>query len=622
MCGLVSIINLDGRAIDLKELQKTSDALSHRGPDGHGVFKFKNVGLAHRRLSILDLTDSGSQPMFSDCKRYVITYNGEIYNYKSLRASLSRSGSKFHSNSDTEVLLQAYIRWGYHCLSRLNGMFAFCIYDRKTQEIFIARDRYGVKPLYYSIQKNVMIFASEQKAIWAHSATQKTVDKEAILEYFTFQNILSNKTLDSNIKIFPQGSYAFFSAKKNIAEIKKIKELPLIKKYWDFNFTSNSSMSAMQAQSSLESLLEKAVKRNLTSDVEVASYLSGGMDSGTISAIASSLNNNLKTFTCGFDLSSASNDEKTFDERAKAEIMSYQFNTEHYESVLKSSDMERVFNNLAWTIEEPRVGPSYPNYCISNLASKFVKVVLSGTGGDEIFAGYPWRYYKAKKGETFESFTSNYYQYWHRLVPEDMRKSFFKPISKTLLNTDLKSIFLDNFNAEMKSDTPEDFINHCLYFESKTFLHGLLLIEDKISMSHGLETRVPLLDNSLVDFAMNCPLKYKLSNLNKSQQLSQSTQKRTADGKLILRKAMGKYISKKITRLPKQGFSSPDASWFKKESYKYASDIINNKNSLMYNFISYKDSTDALALHAASKKNNRLMIWSLLNFEKYLKHFD
>ncbi|MDC1164923.1 asparagine synthase (glutamine-hydrolyzing) [Gammaproteobacteria bacterium] len=622
MCGFVSIINLNGSSIDIKELQKTSDALSHRGPDGHGAYKFKNVGLAHRRLSILDLSDSGSQPMFSDCKRYVITYNGEIYNYKSLKKSLIRSGSKFHSNSDTEVLLESYIRWGHHCLSRLNGMFAFCIYDRKKQEMFIARDRYGIKPLYYSIQNNVLIFASEQKAIWAHSRTQKQVDKEAVFEYFTFQNILSDRTLDKNIRVFPQGSYSYFSTTNEIDKIKKEKRLPCIKKYWDFNFTSSQSMTATQAQSKLEILLEQAVKRNLTSDVEVASYLSGGMDSGTISAIASSLNNNLKTFTCGFDLSSVSSHEKNFDERAKAEIMSYEFNTEHYESVVKSSDMERVFDHLAWTIEEPRVGPSYPNYCVSNLASKFVKVVLSGTGGDEIFAGYPWRYYKAKPGETFSNFTQNYYQYWQRLVPEEMRKNFFKPISSTISNTDLKSIFLQNFNQEMQSDTPEDFINHCLYFESKTFLHGLLTIEDKISMSNGLETRVPLLDNSLVDFAMKCPLKYKLGNLSQSQQLSQSTKKRTADGKLILRKAMGKYIPKKITRLPKQGFSSPDASWFKNESYQYASDIINNKNALMYNFISYKESTNAFEDHATSKSNNRLMIWSLLNFEKYLKHFD
>lgn len=619
MCGVTGIVNLNGDLVSADILQKMTDAVRHRGPDGEGFWLEGNVGLGHRRLSIIDLSSAGHQPMTSDGGRYSLSYNGEIYNYRELRAELKNSGFVFRSNSDTEVVLYALIHWGTEALLRFNGMFAIAFWDTKERSLLLARDRFGIKPLYYSRQGSVLAFGSEQKAILAHPEFQRKIDASALMEYFTFQNILSDRTLIEDIRILPAGHYAIL--KNGDTDLKMYS-------YWDFNFREPNNGKDKEAYiEELNYLFQQSINRQLVSDVELGAYLSGGMDSGSITAITAKSLPNLKSFTCGFDLSSASGIELVFDERIKAEAMSAKFKTEHYEMVLKAGDMERCLPMVAKHLEEPRVGQSYPNYYAAQLASKFVKVVLSGTGGDELFGGYPWRYYHIAGSKSFDDFIDDYYNYWQRLVDNNSLKKIFSPIQEQTMHTSTYDIFRNVFvNRDKSSNNPEDYVNHCLYFESKTFLHGLFVVEDKLSMAHSLESRVPFMDNDLVEFAMQCPVNLKLNNLNKMLSNNQNNKKdsfrKTNDGKQIMREVMKRYIPEDITSAQKQGFSSPDASWFKGESIDFVKRSLLDKDARIYDYLDHQSVTPLIEEHLAGKENRRLLIWSLLNVDAWMKDVD
>jgi asparagine synthase (glutamine-hydrolysing) len=364
--------------------------------------------------------------------------------------------------------------------------------------------------------------------------------------------------------------------------------------------------------------------------VEVGSYLSGGMDSGSITAIAATQLPLIKTFTCGFDLHSASGLELGNDEREKAELMSYLFKTEHYEMVLKAGDMERVLLKMAWHLEEPRVGQSYPNYYVAQLASKFVKVVLSGAGGDELFGGYPWRYYRAVVNDDFEQYIDKYYIYWHRLIPNKAVREVFNPVWEEVKYVWTRDLFRDVFHGHADQLTrPQDYVNHSLYFEAKTFLHGLLVVEDKLSMAHSLETRVPFLDNDLVDFAMQIPVKLKLKNLGEVVRLNENEPgpktlkyfQRVKDGKLILRKVMDRYVPPEITHAEKKGFSAPDGSWFRGESINYVREVLYDGKARIYDLMDRSAVKKLLDEHLEGRQNRRLFIWSLLSVEWWLRKF-
>lgn len=665
MCGIVGALSLNKPSVNVDYIKPMADKIAHRGPDDAGYLcfhtgarhnkkisfyqnltdeKFKNIEdmlptiesnsaqrelhshdydlyMGHRRLSILDVSYAGHQPMSDLSKNIWIAYNGEIYNFKELRIELEELGHRFKSQTDTEVIIYAYIEWGIECIKRFNGMFAFSLYDNFNKKFYLCRDRYGIKPVYYHITEDkTFIYASEIKSILEYKDYKSEVDKEALLEYFTFQNIFTNKTLHKDIQILEAGHY--FEIDLLSKEIEK-------KQYWDFDFSESENIKDEREYiEELDRLFTQAVQRQLISDVPVGSYLSGGMDSGSITAIASNhfqkSNDFLKTFTIGFDLSSASGMELSFDERAKSEYMSYMFKTEHYEMVLKSGDMERCMNNFAYHLEEPRVGQSYPNYYAAKLASKFVKVVLSGAGGDELFAGYPWRYYKAVNNDSFDNYIDKYYGFWKRLIPNKDIQNVFSPILKdTKVWT--KDIFASVFKTPVNVQTPEEYINHSLYFEAKTFLHGLLVVDDKLSMAHSLETRVPFLDNDLVDFAQKIPVKFKLGNLNKVIKMDENEigkMQKTNDGKVILRKAMSKYIPEDIHKAVKQGFSSPDNSWFKGESIDFVKAKLLNSDANIYKYMD-KDATQKLINeHLEAKHNRRLFVWSLLNFEEWSSIYD
>lgn len=622
MCGIAGIFHLDGEPASPVVLRRMTDAIAHRGPDGEGHFTDRMVGLGHRRLAIIDLSPAGHQPMQSTDGRYTLTYNGEIYNFQELRLQLESCGRQFHSRTDSEVVLHAYAVWGQACVERFNGMFAFALWDRVEQKLFLARDRYGIKPLYYTLCGNTFMFASEQKAILANPDVPHEIDLEALLEYFTFQNIFTDRTLINGIRIFPAGCRALVTAHSGDIHPNR---------YWDFDFQEPSSpASEEEYQEELDRLFRQAVNRQLVSDVDIGTYLSGGMDSGSITAIAATQLPYMKSFTCGFDLNSASGLELGFDERQKAEYMSYLFKTEHYEMVLKSGDMERIMPKLAWHLEEPRVGQSYPNYYAAQLASKFVKVVLSGAGGDELFGGYPWRYYRAAVNDNFEDYIDKYYNFWQRLVPNESIKNLFYPVWKDVEHVWTRDIFRDVFKKHNhKLDCPEDYINHSLYFEAKTFLHGLLVVEDKLSMAHGLETRVPFLDNDLVDFAMRVPVRLKLQNLSEVVRMNENEPgpksnkyfQKTRDGKILLRKVMERNIPSEVTNAEKQGFSAPDASWFKGDSIEYVQRLLYDDRAMIYSFLDRTWVRELVKQHLEGKENRRLFIWSLLNFEWWCRQY-
>jgi asparagine synthase (glutamine-hydrolysing) len=671
MCGICGVIALQRKTVNPAKAKPMTDSIAHRGPDDSGFLFFHtgrrhesnisfsqsatearfvhlspllpkiedkavtdelnshdwDIFFGHRRLSIIDPTPAGHQPMSDLSKNIHVVFNGEIYNFKELRAELQKKGHKFRTQSDTEVIIYAYIEWGIKAVERFNGMFALAIYDNFKKTIFFARDRYGIKPLYYAEVDGQLVFASEQKAIVAYANKSFELDYEAVLEYFTFQNIFTNRTFFKEIKVFPAAHYATVSLEKVVPNQSAMK----FERYWDYDFSEpKNPKDPREYHEELDRLIRQAVKRQLVSDVELGSYLSGGMDSGTLTALAAQELPYIKTFTCGFDLSSASGLELGFDERAKAEAMSARFKTEHYEMVLKAGDMERCLPKLAWHLEEPRVGQSYPNYYVAQLAGKFVKVVLSGEGGDELFGGYPWRYYRAVVNNDFENYIDKYYDFWQRLIPNSQLKQVFAPVWDKVKNVSTRDIFRDVFKHHAdKLNTPEDYINHSLYFEAKTFLQGLLMVEDKLSMAHGLETRVPFLDNDLVNFAMHCPIHLKLNNLADVIRMNENepgwkTQKffqKTRDGKQILRDVMARHIPAEIAEAEKQGFSAPDASWFKGDSIEYVRRELFNKNTRIFEFLDRESVTKLIEEHTSGKTNRRLFIWSLLNVEWWMRKY-
>ena len=621
MCGIAGILNFKGDPVSTENLRKMTDSIAQRGPDGEGFHIDRFLGFGHKRLAIIDPSPAGRQPMITRDGRFVLSYNGEIYNFREMRIELETCGYWFHSQTDSEVLLYGFAEWGEGVLDRINGMFAFSIWDSRDEELILARDRYGIKPLYYAITDDALIFGSEIKAILACPGFRADLDPKALLEYFTFQNLFTDRTLFEGVRMLPAGS---------LMRIRRdLRVTP--RQYWDYQFSEPEAPSDERAYlEELDRLFQQAVRRQLVSDVEVGSYLSGGIDSGSITAIASSQLPYLKTFTCGFDLHSASGLELSFDERERAEFMSYKFRTEHYEMVLKAGDMERILPSLTYHLEDLRVGQSYPNFYVAQLAGKFVKVVLSGLGGDELFGGYPWRYYRAVVNTDFEHYIDKYYLYWQRLVANRDLRRMFQPIWSEVEAVWTRDIFRDVFDHHAENLTrPEDYVNHSLYLEAKTFLHGLLLVEDKLSMAHGLETRVPFLDNDLVDFAMRLPVRMKLGKLDEVLRIDENepgnrTQQyftKTRDGKLMLRKMLERHIPKEVTQLEKQGFSAPDASWFRGESIDYVRNLLFRSDARIYDYFDSTVVRELVKEHLDGKENRRLLIWSLISVENWLRTF-
>jgi asparagine synthase (glutamine-hydrolysing) len=620
MCGIAGALDHSGAPIAADALRRMGDVIAHRGPDDAGEWSSGPVGLANRRLAIIDTSERGHMPMSRDDLH--ITYNGELYNFRELRGDLQRRGHRFHTATDTEVVLAAFQEWGEECVGRFNGMFALAIWDEGRGRLFLARDRYGVKPLYTAQIGSLLLFGSEIKSLLAHGALRAKLSPRHLLEYFTFQNIFSDGTLFDGVKLLPAGHYLIAGATEAPGEPQR---------YWDFAFTEPAQPAdAREYEEELHRLFTQAVRRQLTGDVDIGVHLSGGMDSGSITAVASGALPWLPSFTVGFDMRSAAGLELGYDEREKAEAMSYLFGTEHFQAVLKAGDMERCMPSLVWHLEDLRVGQSYPNYYLARLASRFVKVVLAGSGGDELFAGYPWRYYRAVVNDDHEDYIEKYYRFWHRLIPNSVMPTFFAPgVWNEIRDVSTLDIFRTALPGGSAPETPEEYVNQSLHLEAKTFLHGLLLVEDKLSMAHSLESRVPFLDNDLVDFAMRLPVRFKLRDLDRVVELNENdpgpkTQRyfeRTRDGKLLLREVMRRYVPDEVAGQVKRGFSGPDASWFRGDSIEYIRRELLDGDAAIYEFLDPDGVRPLVREHLEGRQNRRLLLWSLMSFEHWCRVF-
>ncbi|SEF41411.1 asparagine synthase (glutamine-hydrolyzing) [Algoriphagus boritolerans] len=623
MCGIVGVFNLDGQPFSRNHIQRMNDSLAHRGPDGEGYFIKENIALAHKRLAILDTSTKGLQPMTSKNGNWVITFNGCIYNYLELKQELKAKGHSFVSTTDTEVIVEGLEAYGPTFFERLDGMFAVGAWNKEEKTIYLSRDRYGIKPLYYWFSGKTLVFASEVKAILAHPDFSLKLNFSALNEYFSFQNMFSYNTLFEGVIMLPPA---------NTVKVSSTSTFVKHYSWWDYDYSNpDETMSFEEAKIETERLFKNAVAKQMISDVPVGSYLSGGMDSGSITALASRHVDRLSTFTCGFDMSEVTGVEANYDERRDAELMANYFKTEHYEQVLNAGDIKWSLPKLVYHLEDLRVGMSYPNYYISRLASKFVKVCLQGTGGDELFGGYPWRYYRIFKSVSQREYFDLYYQFWQRLVSDHQKKDLFNPNVYSKINTEEpREIFerVFTFNKKLNYESPEQHINNSLYFESKTFLPGLLLVGDKLSMANGLEERFPFMDNDLVNFAQKIPVRHKLGNLEQMKKLDENVfgNKRKQyqefdDGKNVLRKAMMDFIPEKIIKRKKQGFSAPDESWYRGENADYIKELLLNKKTVSSEFISQDFIKKIVDEHINDRINHRLLIWSFMNFEWWCRIF-
>ena len=610
MCGIAGIYDTGHNPIKPSWVIDMTDTMEHRGPDDDGLVLLSscrnlepysynrnkrkqaeadryNIGLGHRRLSIIDLSDAGHQPMCNEDGTVWITYNGEIYNYQDLRSDLAAKGHRFKSNTDTEVIIHLYEEMGEDCVQKLNGIFAFAIWDSTGKKLFLARDRFGVKPLYYTFNNKKFIFASEIKSLFKVPGVAGAIDLQSMAEHFTFQNTFGERTLFKDIKLLPQGHTMLLKEDSSTSE----------RSYWDIEYNEDYGQTEEYYIKGLKERFENGVRSQLVSDVPLGTYLSGGMDTGSISAVTSKYIDKLHTFTCGFDTSGVSEEEMFFDETKESEELSSLLNTIHHQIILKPGDMEKVLPKVVWHLDEPRVGISYQNYYVTELISKFVTVVLSGVGGDEFFAGYPWRYEPILNIHDPELFDRTYYDLWVRFLDDNEKKKLFSDRVNAQL-TDFSTY--DSFKAVTKNTRAKQPLNRAMYFDAKTFLNGLFIVEDKLSMAHSIESRVPFLDNDFIDFTLSIPpeLKFKDGNI-----------------KHILKKAMEGLLPKETLYRRKQGFTPPDKSWYKGGTLKYIKGLILSDRALERDYFKEEYLNKILDDHLSGRENNRFLIWSLMSFE-------
>jgi asparagine synthase (glutamine-hydrolysing) len=639
MCGIAGMYHLQREAVPAHRLTAMCDAMRHRGPDDEGYVFFDirdyplasegywvekgpemprlddarewrdyfsgngqfNFALGHRRLKVIDLTDAAHQPMSNRANGIWLSYNGEIYNFRELRSDLERRGHRFFSQSDTEVVIHLYETYGIDAIRLLNGIFSFALWDGRENRLILARDRYGAKPLYYTIHNDVLYFASEVKALLQCNHITAGVDERAVSDYFTFQNTFGERTLFKNIKMLEAG-YILIIQNDRIHR----------RQYWDFAFENGPDRGEDYCIEQVRTRMEQAVRRQLVADVPIGSYLSGGMDSASITAIASRSIPRLMSFTGGFDLATAVSMENFFDERKEAELLSRTFGTEHYQMVIHAGDLQWALPKVIFHAEDLRVGMSYPHYYLSRLAGKFVTVVLAGAGGDEIFAGYPWRYGRLHTIWEAGRFETQLYRYWSRLVPEYDHRDFF---GENIRATEYSP--RETLREVLMCCPTDDPLKKALYFDARTFLHGILVIEDKLSMAHSLESRLPFLDNELVDFALQLPNRY----------LFNETWSRAAGGdinlagKYIMRRAMQGILPDEIVLNRKQGFSAPDQSWYMNQLVQYVRGILLGERSLDRRYFRREYVERVLEEHIKGRANHRLLIWSLLSFEWWNRIF-
>jgi len=576
MCGVAGICSpsaaLDGAAGRLSTMLAS---MAHRGPDASGATIDGTVALGARRLAIIDLT-GGDQPIYNEDETLCLVYNGEIYNSPALRERLIAAGHRFRTRTDSETIVHMYEDNGAALVSELNGMFAFALWDEPRQRLLVARDRLGVKPLYYVWDGKTLAFASEVRALVAGGFVRPELDADALVELLTFQNIISFQSLFRGVQLLPPATTLTLDA-DGLA----------IDNYWDPEPRLDHGLDVEALRERVRVTFDGAVERHLLSDVELASYLSSGLDSSSVTASAARLLPRLTTFTTGFDVSGAVGMEADFDERKDAAALAATLGTHHHELLLDAHDLEMVLPRVVLHLEEPRMNFSYPNYLTAGFASRWVKVVLSSVGGDELFGGYPWRYELANAPD----FVDRYFAEWSRLLD---RAELGEALAIDV-DLDRPRRIYDEVMARTQ-DLPD--LERMLYFELKTYLHGLLLIEDKLSMAHSLESRVPFLDNELVDLALTIPAPLKLHG---------------GVSKGLLREAMRGRLPEPVLARGKTGFVPPQGTWFQQSGYVDAvllSERARSRGLYKLGFVER-----LIEEHRSGIHNRRLVLWTLLCLE-------
>lgn len=587
MCGIAGIYNLSDEPVEPELVRRMSDLIKHRGPDDSGFMNDGRVGLGHRRLSIIDLSPRGRNPMSNEDETVWLIFNGEIYNYRDFRSGLIDRGHRFASDTDSEVLIHLYEELGPAFIEKLNGMFAFALWDAKERCLLLARDRFGVKPLYYTTVGRMLAFASEAKAFLALPEFNVRPDPFSLFEHFTFQNTYGEKTFFEGVNLLSAGNYLL--CRDGRVEGRR--------QYWDLKFEVDDGPTLDQWAAGLRERFEAAVNRQLMSDVPLGSYLSGGMDTGSISAVAVRRIPKMHTFTCGFDVPEDASDlEQYFDEREASRSLANLLATAHHQLELGPEAMAAVFQNVVWHLDEPRVGISYQVYYTAEMISRYVTVVLSGVGGDELFAGYPWRY-EPILSLTSDSFNRAYYERCIRFLNDDQKRQLF---TDEVLDPLGDFSTFESFSQVISPAEGADNLHKALYFDFKTFLNGLLLVDDKLSMAHSIEARVPFLDNELVDHVSRIPSRFKLKD---------------GESKIALKRAMRGLLPDEVISRRKQGFTPPDQSWYKTASFGYVRDLIQSPRALARGYFRPKQLDEILDDHLNDRANNRFLIWSLMCFE-------
>ncbi|MDF1627918.1 MAG: asparagine synthase (glutamine-hydrolyzing) [Parvibaculaceae bacterium] len=612
MCGVAGIVHWGTLSDGPQVVRKMNARLHHRGPDDTGYWNNEKVSFAFSRLSIVDL-DHGHQPMVSDEAKIVLVYNGEIYNHVELREELQRRGHRFQtSHSDTEVLIHGYREWGEGLLSRLNGMFAFVLYDLCRDEVFMARDRYGIKPLYlHTTAHGETFFASELEALFTDGVLRREVDPCAVKEYFSVQDNWQQRTPYKNTFSLRPGSYRRYSARGCTEGT-----------FWDVEFPRRSRLAPTEAAEKHLDIMTRALKRQTAADVSVASYLSGGIDSTAISVLARRYIPDLKTYSCIFDLTDVGAD-KIRDERFFSRLAADACELNRTEIELSRDSLMETLDSTLIALGYPHMGPSYENYSIAGVvAGDGHKVVLSGLGGDEFFAGYIYRYQQTERSPlrrnqrewktrllrwfgrnpSRERWRATIYQIMNFPIATSMTTQVFSPDFLEASKDYDVCCAIDEIIDACPSRDPWDIL---MYLDIKTYLHGLLTLEDSLSMVHGLETRVPLLDNELVDFALDQPW----SNLFDGE-----------TGKIVFREAMRGAMPEAIRTKPKMGFAPPDESWYRGVIKDWILERLSPDRVKEAGVFSPDTVKMALDEHFNGRQNHQNLIWSLLSFESWRRH--
>jgi asparagine synthase (glutamine-hydrolysing) len=625
MCGIAGIFGQDQPQTHQRRIARMLAEIAHRGPDGEGTWiEPKGAGgLGHRRLAIIDV-EGGKQPMSNEDDTVWITFNGCIYNYQDIQRELREKGHRFRTHSDTEVIVHAYEEWGPACVERFNGMWAFVIWDGRTNTVFCSRDRIGVKPLYYTWDGRQLVFASEIKALLAADAAPARVNTDGMRQYLTFQYCLGENTLFEGVHRLPPGHNLTL----------RMGEAPKLTSFWELTFQIDEKHDEAYFVDRLNRLLEDAVRLRLRSDVPLGAHLSGGMDSSVVVSLARLLLGNapIKTF-CG-----AFRDGPAFDETRYAKIASQAARTEYLETYLTAADFEQSIEKIIWHMDEPAAGPGvFPQFLVSKLAAQHVKVVLGGQGGDEIFIGYA-RYLLAYLEEclkgaientahrgryvatletivpslpTLENYVPMLKSFWQEGLFEEPARRYFRLMDRF---ADSKAILSDEYEIDT-GRTYEEFkshfvghgasaaINRILQFDLKTHLQALLHVEDRTSMAWGLESRVPLLDYRLIELMASVPpvIKFKNGYL-----------------KHLFRQAASRLLPEEIiNRKDKMGFPVPLTQWLAGPLKDFAADVLLSKAAKERGLFNVDAVEKALARSQAFSRS----IWGALCLELWHRQF-